>query len=137
MKAFLRYFHTIRHLESRQLAALVVYTVRRRLAPVLPPSPRGRVLPARGIRLPPPSPRASCFVPPGRFTFQGLERDLGERIDWAAGGVPRLWRYHLHYFDALRQPDLSVAEGGRLIVSWIQGNGGGCSHAGGPHPPAT
>jgi uncharacterized heparinase superfamily protein len=45
---------------------------------------------------------------------------LGEKIDWDAPGLPRLWQYNLHYFDYLIQPELNYSSGLALIRSWIK-----------------
>jgi uncharacterized heparinase superfamily protein len=35
----------------------------------------------------------------GRFTFLGQARSLGGPADWDQAGAPRLWRFHIHYFE--------------------------------------
>jgi uncharacterized heparinase superfamily protein len=60
----------------------------------------------------------------GRFRFLNEERSLGEPADWCQAGAPRLWRFHLHYFEwawALAQaPDRTRARESfaRLWRSW-------------------
>jgi uncharacterized heparinase superfamily protein len=38
-------------------------------------------------------------VSDGRFRFLNQERSLGEQADWIQADAPRLWRFHLHYFE--------------------------------------
>ncbi len=60
------------------------------------------------------------LTPPSTFAFVGISRDLGSPIDW--GGAPtRLWAYHLHSLDALREghdADARLA----LLDRWVEGN---------------
>ena len=37
----------------------------------------------------------------GQFSFLGLVRRYGTRVDWDCPDVPRLWRFHLHYLGHL------------------------------------
>src|SRR5436309_332293 len=136
MSRALLYLHTIRHLTPHQAIAQIRYRAVRRLRP-MPPPYRGASAPARGLRLPPGSPREPCFEPPAAFTFLESGADFGEGVDWRAQDMPRLWRYQLHYFDCLRQSELPVAEGERLIASWIESDGGRCADAWDPYPTAT
>ena len=59
--------------------------------------------------------------PPGRFRFLGVEHDLGQFQHWQVPGS-RLWSYHLHYLDAVRQEGLRVEERARLLDDWVRGN---------------
>lgn len=45
--------------------------------------------------------REPSLVRPDRLRFLGEERDCVRPEDWDDPGVPRLWRYNLHYFDDL------------------------------------
>ena len=72
---------------------------------------------------------------PGRFQFLGLEQDLGDLRHWRAPG-PRLWSYHLHYLDALRQEDVPVEVRRRLLDAWMRGNPPGARPAWEPYPTA-
>ncbi len=56
-----------------------------------------------------------------RFRFLEVERDLGDPPDWSTA-PSRLWGYHLHYLDVLRQRDRSTEEGAGLLEAWIRGN---------------
>lgn len=59
----------------------------------------------------------------GQFVFINQAASLGRPVDWLADGMPRLWRYNLHYFDWMWS--LLPEEGGdwknarQLIQDWI------------------
>src|SRR5664279_1203696 len=63
----------------------------------------------------------------GRCTLLGQTRQLREPGDWSAVATPRLWRYHLHYWDwawslALHDDRERAREAfGRLYRSWRAG----------------
>lgn len=57
----------------------------------------------------------------GRFRFLSSEHDLGWPIDWR-GGPSRLWNYHLHYLDALRESGVGGDERLALLDAWIAAN---------------
>jgi uncharacterized heparinase superfamily protein len=64
-----------------------------------------------------------------------MEHDLGNLRDWRHPGS-RLWSYHLHYLDGLRQADVPAAERLRLLEAWIAGNPPGRRPAWEPYPTA-
>lgn len=64
----------------------------------------------------PPVPDRS-WVPPGRFEFLGVGVELGSPRRWTPS-PSRLWAYHLHYLDALRE-DAPVASKLDLLDDWI------------------
>lgn len=57
-----------------------------------------------------------------RFTFLGVERFFGRRIDWnpVADDIGQLWRMNLHYFEYLEVLDCNA--GSIAIGQWIEGN---------------
>jgi uncharacterized heparinase superfamily protein len=66
---------------------------------------------------------------PGRITLLGVTRELGNPPDWLQSGAPRLWRFHLHYWDwawslaagpdrGAASPALARAVFARLWRSW-------------------
>jgi len=73
---------------------------------------------------------------PDRFRFLSIERSVPDSAAWERSDVPKLWLYHLHYFDDL------VADGARerrkwhedLIRRWIAENPPGCSIGWDPYP---
>jgi len=110
------YFHTLRHLSSRQVASRVARTARRlvplpRLASSAPlayrrdplrqfegwemsaePGPWGAGREAAAAR--------GAAIIAGRFDFLGHAVDRADRaLPWHDQGLSQLWRYQLHYFD--------------------------------------
>ncbi len=61
-----------------------------------------------------------AWTPPGGFQFVGIPRDLGPVIDWAVAPT-RLWGYHLHSLDALRE-DRPLKDRLLLLDSWMTAN---------------
>lgn len=131
----LRYARTLRHLRAQQVWGQLLVRWRRCLRDpariVRGEGPPWRLRDDRGSGTPdPPSaPHDPAGLAAGRFCFIGIHRDLGARPDWAAPGLPLLWRYNLHYFDWLwsllpeNEPDWPGAR--RLVLDWIA-----------RHPPA-
>jgi uncharacterized heparinase superfamily protein len=56
-----------------------------------------------------------------------------ENADWACKDMPKLWRYNLHYFDYLHDPERSLKNKCRLIADWIQHNPPGTEDAWEPY----
>ncbi|HEY5658804.1 MAG TPA: alginate lyase family protein, partial [Myxococcota bacterium] len=122
--SLIRLFHTIRWLGAAQLAAQLRY--RARGLTECPERWRRRPVPGNpGVRW---APRAD-FLPPGPqdqraerllagdFRFLNRTEQLGWPPRWADPGLPRLWAYHLHYFDYLWA--LPHAGARRLALDWI------------------
>jgi uncharacterized heparinase superfamily protein len=71
-----------------------------------------------------------------RFRFLNREGQIGQAADWNDPGTPKLWLYHLHYFDDL------TAEGWkgrgewhhRLLRRWIEENPPGTGNGWEPYP---
>lgn len=57
----------------------------------------------------------------GRFAYLGVEQDLGFPPDWSAA-PSRLWGYHLHYLDDLRDSEVDPNDRLRLLRAWVEGN---------------
>ena len=55
----------------------------------------------------------------GSFEFLRRKIEFGKTIDWDCPQLPALWRYNLHYFDYLRQDDISAEQGLALMQDWI------------------
>ncbi len=127
------YFRTARHIPLTQLAYFVL---RRWLSPV---SQRGdqhqecRVQPV-ALRVAGTLPTPEPCVVNGSFRFLAQAADFTVRdIDWRAGRFPKLWRYHLHFFDWLRNPDLHEVDKAATISSWIRHNPAGSEDAWEPY----
>ena len=76
----------------------------------------------------------------GKITLLGLARELGD--GWEHADVPRLWRFHLHYWDwawgLAADPDRLAARAAfaRLWRSWHASAGFGHADAWHPYPAA-
>jgi len=128
-----RIWHTVRWLRPAQVWGQVTFRLRR---------PRVRVASAPAVAEHSGSwvhcAREPSMTGPSRFRFLGVERDIAESgwIDWDRADWPRLWRYHLHYFDDL------VANGaaGRqewhrdLVLLWVNDHPPGAGTAWEPYP---
>ena len=110
---YLRLLRTVSHLRPRQ----AVYQILRRLRPCI------SVAPATGISLRPglrfaPSLLRCCGREPWAFTFLNVRKEFDpSRMDWTSPEQDKLWRYNLHYFDFLHEPERT--NGQALIESWI------------------
>jgi uncharacterized heparinase superfamily protein len=78
----------------------------------------------------------------GKIGLLGLVRDLGDESGWEHADAPRLWRFHLHYWDwawgLAADPDRLAARAlfGRLWRSWQQSAEFGRGDAWHPYPTA-
>lgn len=65
------------------------------------------------------------LVLPHTFRFLNKSETLKRAdggINWMPTGPSRLWCYHLHYFDFLRQRDIECTDKLRLVEDWIRNN---------------
>lgn len=114
---FLRLFHTLWPMLPVQWVFLIYYRVLRKRIPV------GRVparFSTRDCRLQPcpdlPKSRLHC----GCFLFLNeCSPWTLENIDWVSSKQKKLWRYNLHYFDWLREPEPEPGLWQRIIHDWI------------------
>ena len=58
----------------------------------------------------------------GSFVFLNKENTLNFPSDWNNSQLGKLWLYNLHYFDYLRQENISKEVGEKLISRWIAEN---------------
>ena len=78
----------------------------------------------------------------GKIKLLGLPRELGDAPGWDHADAPRLWRFHLHYWDwawglAADQDRLAArALFARLWRSWQASAGFDCGDAWHPYPAA-
>lgn len=105
--------------------------VSRLLAAAPPPegSVRRRDVPLRAI----PAVVGPSWDGADGFRFQGIERRIGAPPDWTAAPT-RLWAYHLHYLEALRERAIPAPSRRRLLESWIDGNRHGRGTGWEPYP---
>lgn len=126
-----RYWQTARHLRPTQLAWWVFrrslgrsYRVERPVETTL----------RTGVALLPPIAPADRVHNQAEFTFLNASRSFPGPVDWRAAGMPKLWRYNLHYFDYALEPDCSVDWLARTMADWIERNPPGAADAWEPYP---
>lgn len=127
----LRLLRTVQHLRATQIFHQVLYRVwRRPQVPFRAPPPR------RSGGMPVYMPAAGATFDDG-WTFTFLNHPVrfpSDAIDWHPAQLPKLWRYNLHYLDALQSPELPDDAKAALIESWIAGNPPGAEDAWEPYP---
>ncbi len=109
------YWRTIRYLKPEQLWRRIAFKL-------FPPSVDRNALPECGkaMELRTRFPEGyRVFSGPDRFRFLNDERDF---FGWNDPACGKLWLYNLHYFDLLRQADLTEGEGRQWIARWIAEN---------------
>lgn len=129
------YLRTAKHIPLSQLW----YFVWRRILPqnrlAATPVEAGTPMPAQFFKLAKPLPAVKPCLQDGRFEFLSQTSSFGiDKIDWRAQEYPKLWRYHLHYFDWLKDAEPDDHWAAHSIYSWIIHNPAGCSDAWEPYP---
>lgn len=126
--SFLLYGHTLKHLKWQQ----VLYRLWNRLPSSPPSTPqpiqRREAGPGRWV---PPIQKPPTWSSPATFRFLNEERQWPSVPDWSVKEVPRLWQYHLHYFDFLMQ---AAPPPEALLDHWIDGNPPPCGAGWEPYP---
>lgn len=111
-----RYWRTVRHLRPVQVHDRFV-----RHLPTAAGRSGSAVRRAAHARWIGVGPRETVFTGPGQARLLHREAPVGE---WDAPELPRLWRYHLHYFDDIESPHFA-ALAGRWIAENPPGKGPG------------
>jgi len=130
VKRLLRLYHTLRHLKPTQLAFFFV----RRGFPArdVKPSTEARVREEQYLQ---PLLPVSTFQQ-SEHSFTCLNQTAvfeGEAINWNPSNKSRLWCYHLHYFDQLRDIYRSDDNKRFLVEDWIKRNPQGSQPAWEPY----
>lgn len=117
--AMLRYWHTVRHLKAAQ----VVGRLRFRLARPVPDLRSAPPLRLPGGDWAAPAARRASMPAPGEFVLLNERRSL-DVCGWDDPGLPKLWRYNLHYFDDLCAQDAArrAAWHTELMSRWVRDN---------------
>ncbi len=113
------YWRTVRHLKLEQIVGRLKL---RLLRPTTPPSgPLARRRAAAPWQ--PSARRAQSFIPPMTFVFLNEAHDI-DQCGWDDPATSKLWRYNLHYFDALGAHDASHHEAAlsALLHRWVRDN---------------
>ena len=126
------WWNTVRWLKPRQLYGRLWFRVHRP-RPELGPAPPRRAL---GGGWAAPVAGAPSLLGPERVSLLDETRELSSARSWDAAEVPRLWRYHLHYFDDLTARDASERAGWHraLLERWIAENPPGRGTGWEPYP---
>jgi len=127
-----RWWQTLRWLRPQQVYRRVWFRAYRP-RPDRRPAPTLRC--ANG-RWTPPIEREPSLLRPDRVRLLDETREIGSPLVWDAPDVPRLWRYHLHYFDDLvaRDAPERAAWHEDLIQRWIAENPPGRGTGWEPYP---
>lgn len=132
MNAALLHLRTGRHLRPGQ----IYYRVLRHLAAsrvTLPNRCDAEVRP--GLDMLPPLIRPMHSSGGRAFTFLNQTQYFPDgEVDWRSEDKGKLWRYNLHYFDYILEPDRSREQRSRLIDDWILSNAPGTTDAWEPYP---
>lgn len=123
MKRLLLYARTLVHLRPGQVLALI----RKRALPSRTWVPQVQKLRVRpGVGLSPCVPHSQLPGGDHSFCFLNQEKSFPSgHIDWTSKDMPKLWRYHLHYFDYLFHAGRSHAANVHVISDWIAKNSPG------------
>lgn len=126
------YFHTIRHLRPIQIATRVWRRVHQPPADLRPP-PRARPVTGRYAA---PILAAQTLFAPDTFRFLNVERRCAAAADWHPPDAPKLWTYHLHYFDDLnaRESPTRTSWHRQLLERWVSENPPGLRDGWEPYP---
>lgn len=127
--------HTLRYLKPWQVGGRIVARLRQRVGltqvPQAPARLQGRL--QAHVAFPQHEPWNDAeSLRKGRFCFLQRTADLGRPVDWAAAGMPLLWRFNLHYFHYLHL--LEGAEQEALCREWVQANPVGAGVGWHPYP---
>lgn len=113
------YWRTVRHLKLEQIAGRLKLRLLRPATPAATPLARRRA----ATPWQPSARRMQPFVPPTTFVFLNEAHDI-DRCGWDDPETSKLWRYNLHYFDALGAHDASHHEAAlsALLYRWVRDN---------------
>ena len=132
MSSLTLYFHTLRHLRPVQIAARAWSRLYRPL-PDLRTAPPARPASARYVA---PIASAASLLAPEVFVLLNVERRCAVASDWRPSDAPKLWTYHLHYFDDLNAHDAHsrIAWHENLLTRWVAENPPGEGEGWDPYP---
>lgn len=124
-----RLFHTLRYLKPTQLG---MYALRRGFPSRNVELPKTAIS-SNKLQLLPLLPVSTFINSEHEFTCHNVSLDFSNGISWNPDEQSRLWRYHLHYFDQLRDPRRSIENKQSLIDDWISSNPQGSEPAWEPY----
>jgi len=112
-----KYFNTLKYLKPRQWTSRFVFKF-------IHPAPDLSSAPPLnpGLHAETPFPAYyTSYLKKNVFIFLHDKRKAGPGL-WNDSSAGKLWLYNLHYFDYLRQNNITEQEAHRLISSWIKEN---------------
>jgi hypothetical protein len=118
----LRLFHTIRHLQARQVWYRLWYPLKKQFY-------RPGAAPAAALHAAAGFPQTGfialpgnhCFDPEGNsFHFLNISHSFGRHIDWDFSGHGRLWTYNLNYFEWLQDESVPTDDRLHTIYQYIK-----------------
>jgi len=110
------YLRTLGYLKPRQIAYLFL---RRIIQPRVRVPNAVTVRLRAGIRMDPAIPCATG-ASENEFVFLNKSKPfIPGCVDWSSREMPKLWRYNLHYFDYLHDPNRSMESMASLIADWV------------------
>lgn len=121
------YLRTVWHIKPRQLANFAL----RRVLPAATVAPYdGEIMLRQNEGMIPGIARNGMSGSQNQFRFLNIAKtfDLSQ-MDWSCREMSKLWRYNLHYFDYLHDPEISPESIAKLINSWIELNPPGAEDA--------
>jgi uncharacterized heparinase superfamily protein len=114
-----QFFHTVRYLRPEQITSRIAFRLRRPL-PDLRPAPALRRATGAWIA---PVRSTAAYVPPRRFRFLNVEREVCTAADWNNPEWDKLWLYNLHYFDVLNAEHAMCPRAAHeLVLTWVREN---------------
>ena len=114
------YFHTLRHLQVRQIVTRLLYLLLRPY-PSLAPAPLKRSISGKWVL---PARRERNLLSPWNIRLLNDVRIIESPEIWNHSSLPKLWLYNLHYFDDLvaREHESRTPWHAELIRRWINEN---------------
>lgn len=113
-----RLFHTVRYMLPVQWIYLVYYRILRRRIPHVQ---LAQDIACRRVTLTPPLQVSRSRV--AGMHFIALNEVSGwdwDNVDWCSAEHSKLWRYNLHYFDWLREPEPREGLWRELMLAWVR-----------------
>ena len=122
LKKLLLYFHTLRHLKSRQIGYRILYFVKNRFSKSNNAvSNNDKLGITNSLKFQIFLCDSDSYFPAEKImTFINLSYNFLDGVDWDFSGHGKLWNYNLRYFNYLNQENgISLEEGLKLINSFI------------------
>lgn len=118
-RSFLLWLRTLRYLKPSQIA----YYLLRRALPARSVKVKSLPIVRSGVSAANPIAVYNIYKSDFKFNFLNVSKDFTNKvICWQPKDMSRLWQYHLHYFDYLREFDRPVENKIALISNWIVSN---------------